>query len=225
MSVISPFSVFDLLVPIDETGVTAQYHWLCDYETLCFSSIGFDDLRQLFDSSFDNSAIPDMWRGRAHFMCSSVFPALIQLRNDYGVKLNYPRLKEAISYSGIISLFDDDRLNLHSKEALHKYIQDLPGRVGSENSRGVHGYLSIQFSSWLATMCELNHSHFVRLATQIIRRPDGVNLLLSDNEKQKALSFNVLRQWLLGMGVEQDEIISNATNAQRRELLLTDLDV
>lgn len=226
MSIISPLSVFDLVVPVDNTGVTAQYPWLFDYEAHRFSSISCDDLRRLFASSFaDDDATPDMWRGRACFMCSSIFPGLIQLRDDYGVKLNYPRLKDAISYSGLTNLYNDDRLDNKSKGALIKYVHDLPGGLGSQNSQEAHGFLMMQFSSWLATMCELNHHPFVLLARQAICRHDTLNKIFSDNENQKILPFGVLRQWLLEAGVEDNAIILRATTAQRRESLQVDLNI
>lgn len=226
MSIISPFSVFDRVVPVHNTGVTAQYPWLFDYEAQRFSSISCDDLRRLFASSFaDDDGTPDMWRGRACFMCSSIFPGLIQLRDDYGVKINYPRLKDAISYSGLTNLYNDDRLDNKSKGALIKYVQDLPGVLGSHNSQEAHGFLIMQFSSWLAAMCELNHHPFVLLARQAICKTDALNQILSDNENQKILSLGVLRQWLLEAGADDDAIILRATAAQRRESLQIDLNI
>jgi hypothetical protein len=225
MAISSPFSGFDLVAPHDSYGMTHQFPWLVNYAYMRFSSITIDELRELAHLSIDGYKIPDMWQGRASFMFGCVAKCLIQLRDEYDVKINYHTLSHSVSYSGISELYQDDRLNPESREAISKYIQDTPGAFGSNRSMELHGYLSMQFSSWLATMAAVSKLSFINSARNLVLTNDGIIKIISENNSSKFINSLELIKWLVEMGADSSVVALKSTLTHRRGMLEYEMGV
>ena len=225
MAISSPFSGFDLVAPHDSYGMTQEFPWLVDYAYMRFSSIKVDELRELAYLSIKGDKIPDMWQGRASFMFGCVAKCLIQLRDEYDIKINYHTLSHSVSYSGISDLYKDDRLNQDSREAITKYIHDTPGAFGSQRSMELHGYLSMQFSSWLSTIASLSKLNFIDSARDLVLTDGGLEKIISENNSSKFINPIELIKWLVEMGADSSVVALQSTLTHRRGMLEYEMGV
>jgi hypothetical protein len=119
----------------------------------------------------------------------------------------------------------DERLNSISRDAINNYVMDMPGALGSHRSMKLHGYLAMQFSTWLTTMINAIKLNFIRFARDTILSHNGLDSILSENTESKIIHPPTLIEWLIEMGVDSSEIALRATLTQRRGMLEYEMGV
>lgn len=135
-----------------------QYQWHLPIN-LSSSSGGLTEmLYSMLDESIGNT-----WRGRAISLLSTVLMALVYLRDNEELILDFEVINQYLLFENLYKLKNRKDLPRHIKDALQTYFSNLPGFIeGSVKQQHdyvleKHGYLQMQFIRILHTLLSYKH--------------------------------------------------------------------
>lgn len=100
----------------------------------------------------------DMWKGRAIIIGSSLFMALVYLRDTGEIQLTPEVIREYLMFDNFVSLYKRTDLPPHIHAALHAYLFNLPefdlDKKPTDTTLENHGYLQMQYTKVLGLMID-----------------------------------------------------------------------
>lgn len=127
-----------------------------------FTSGSSDQLTQMCVSLMDDAGGDGaVWKGRAVAMLGGIMRALVWKRDQGELDLNIGIIRDYLALDKIIELAADEMLPPNIRNAIVKYIAQIPGFDKSKGTKQAqqtmeqHGYLQMQFSKVLATAADV----------------------------------------------------------------------
>ncbi|MFC6047174.1 type IV secretory system conjugative DNA transfer family protein, partial [Methylobacterium hispanicum] len=127
-----------------------------------FTSGSSDQLTQMCVSLMDDAGGDGaVWKGRAVAMLGGIMRALVWKRDQGEIDLNIGIIRDYLSLDKIIELAAEETLPPNIKNAIVKYLAQIPGFDKSKGTKQAqqtmeqHGYLQMQFSKVLATAADV----------------------------------------------------------------------
>lgn len=127
-----------------------------------FTSGSSDQLTQMCVSLMDDAGGDGaVWKGRAVAMLGGIMRALVWKRDQGELDLNIGIIRDYLALDKIIELAADEMLPHNIRNAIVKYIAQIPGFDKSKGTKQAqqtmeqHGYLQMQFSKVLATAADV----------------------------------------------------------------------
>lgn len=125
-----------------------------------FNGMGSGSITELFVRCIleheDEDA--DMWKGRAISMGSSLFMALVYLRDTGEIQLTPDVIRHYLMFDNFVSLYKREDLPKHVHAALKAYLFNLPefelDKKPTDTTLEMHGYLQMQYTKALGLMVD-----------------------------------------------------------------------
>ena len=123
----------------------------------------------------------DMWGMKAVGLIESIIPALIYMREQKEIILDFLAIKEYLIFDNIIKLYKT-RIDFPNeiKYFLRDYLFSLPGfqeNAPKQNNTVLeqHGYLQMQFHSILLSLIKIDKQNIIILSENILNKFTSIN--------------------------------------------------
>lgn len=222
---LSPFDSFDLVSCHASHNLISMFPWLMDYTSARFSALSAEALRELILAPINHWGDDVLWKGRSVLMVDALVPALIQLRHDADVAINYPLLERSLSYAGFLDLYEDDRLSFATRKIMLQYLHQLPGPVSSTQQFEMHSYNSMSILRFVSTMKSHGKAIVLEQCRGQMFTIEGLRSVLLDLEQSDVIPKALFQQWLIESGIDKLDILKASGALGRRAYLETELQL
>jgi intracellular multiplication protein IcmO len=179
--------ILSFMTPSQRMNTMEQMKWYLP-KNLPFSS---GQLTEILISLMDFNGVHEetgkMWKGRAISLMSSLIMALIYMRDNKEVILDFALIREYLIFKNLVSLSKRKDLPIHVVKSLHTYLNFLPNYVHNSTTQPdsvleQHGYLQMMFTKMLGALDDSYHYLF-KGDIEVSKAQEQINELYGSEKK------------------------------------------